>query len=223
MKLFRVFFPLALLAGLASAPFASARMFAGTLSGIATYQYLDVSTNTLISTPRPAIFRFRLDTTIPVVKVFDDGVGAWYRHDSLSQTENSGVVQAMSRQPNGVWLGSTNGSRTDIILSETPAGQSVTLMASSRHGGLGTVVVAGPPHAFFTDLDITTLHPGPIDLGRSSGSLHWFADFYLTHPTEASFAASPVPEPDIGYFFGAMLLIGATSRVAVRRRLLRFA
>lgn len=216
MKPLHAFLPFVLFCGLGLAESASATIFAGSLSGVATYQYPDFSTRTLVSISLPTIFNFYFDTTTPV-QLDPNGSADGASYFIYRPMDNSWVVKVTAHPTSGP-VQMSEGWRVDINLRNTPDGQLVTLSGASPHSGSGRITLAGPPHAFFSGLDISTLHSGPIDLSRSSASFQRYGtSFDLTHPTAGDFIA-PVPEPDIAYFMVVMLLLGAVRCIAFRSR-----
>ncbi len=143
-------------------------------------------------------------------------------HRPMTLQSTDGVMQAhYTVDPNGppflrVWLpdvGSpfgnylqSGGMFDHVDLYDVDGQQSIDLSFGYPHiGGLG-IHLTGPGHAFFSDLDVTTLHPGPIDLTHTSGyiGVQWLSA--QMRVLSVQFAA-PVPELSPPMVLGSGLLI----------------
>ena len=209
MKLHRLILPAAVLALLGTAGSASAAILSGSVSGIGSY----ADPSLAVPLPGPTSFLFNIDTSRFQLWSTDGVSHALY---SFFQTSDSQMLDMHYTTPSGPDR-YTQGWSNEIELRNTATGQEVSIWAGSPHGGEMWLTLAGAPNAFFSGLDISTLHAGPLDLSRTHGSFRWFFNVDLDHPLAANFT-TPVPEPDTAYFMGAMLLMGVVGRFAARRR-----
>ncbi len=101
-----------------------------------------------------------------------------------------------------------------VTLSESASGQTIGLapdVLQPLHSALLTL--AGPPGSFFSDTDIATFHPGPIDLENSTASFFASRDFgatiALTDLEAPGFTLLAIQEPGTGLLFASCLGIFA--------------
>lgn len=193
MKVHQMFFRAVVLLFCLAGSTAQATLFTGTVSGYAR----DSVSHELFDPPMAATFSFCFDTLTPMTLLSSDGVS----HASYSFM---GGPSLLTVSFNG--MHNSQGLFSQVDLFNDPTGQKIVFDSGTPLTGGLTVSLVGLPNAFFSNLDPTTLRPGPLFLGGSSANVSLvFANFEVLGPTVTFIDAAP--EPDSIVFLGGGLLL----------------
>ena len=172
---------------------AHAVLFTGTVTGYAR----DPASHELFDPPMVATFSFCFDPTTSMSLLSSDGVS----HASYSFM---GGPSLLTVSFNGTH--NAQGLFNQVDLFNDPTGQKIVFDSGTPLTGGLTLSLVGLPNAFFTNLDPTTLRPGPLFLGGSSANVSLvFANFEVLGPMVTFIDAAP--EPDSIVFLGGGLLL----------------
>lgn len=153
----------------------------------------------------PVKMKFDLDPHRPMTLQATDGVTQAHYVVDPSGPPFLRVWLPDVGSPFGTYLQS-GGLFEYVNLYDVDGRQSVDLSFGYQHIGGLLLHLEGPGHAFFSDLDVTTLHPGPIDLARTNGtiSVQWLSGQMRVQSVQFT---APVPELSPPVMLGGGLLI----------------